>query len=110
MYDTSKLRELTDGDNEFIVRLLQTFIEQIEKELPLLEYAIKQKHWKNSHKITHKLKPSIEILNVTYAIEPIRNIVENTRHQININKIESDFDILQAALKKTIITMKNDMN
>ncbi|MEM6764926.1 MAG: ATP-binding protein [Bacteroidota bacterium] len=54
--DFSYLKELGQGDSEFIVGMLQLFIEQTPIELQQLEKNIKEEDWAMVKKQAHKLK------------------------------------------------------
>lgn len=109
IYDTSKLEEICRGDQLFVKEMIKTFIKQIEGEFPALENEVNNKNWDAVHRITHKLKPSIEILSIKDISEPLQNIIENTRNKENLEHINEDFKFIKSTIEKVLEQMKLEL-
>jgi HPt (histidine-containing phosphotransfer) domain-containing protein len=109
-YKINKLSEICMGDEAFITQMIQTFVEQIKKDLPLLQSAIVEENWEVVHKITHKIKPSIDMLDLESAKPLIKEMVEKTRNSSTINpeELTKTFYTLKEYLQETVEEMKTD--
>jgi HPt (histidine-containing phosphotransfer) domain-containing protein len=109
-YNITKLSEICMGDEVFISQMIQTFVTQINKDLPIIQSAIDIKNWDTVHKITHKIKPSIDMLDIASAKPLIKEIVEKTRNlsTINTEELTKTFYILKESLQETIREMTID--
>lgn len=109
-YKINKLSEICTGDVDFILQMIQTFVEQINKDLPLIQSAIETNNWEAVHKITHKIKPSIDMLDIESAKPLIKEIVEKTRNLSTIHpeELTNTFYILKESLQETVEEMTTD--
>lgn len=109
-YNINKLSEICMGDEAFISQMIQTFVEQINKDLPFIESAIETNNWETVHKITHKIKPSIDMLDIESAKLLIKEIVEKTRNLSTIQPedLTKTFYTLKESLQETVEEMTTD--
>jgi PAS domain S-box-containing protein len=63
-YDLSKLRVLARGREEFVVKIIHSFLRNIPTSLAQLRAAAAAGHWTEVAKITHHIKPSLESVGV----------------------------------------------
>lgn len=73
--DLTFLNEISDGDQEFITDVLQTFLEEMPKDMSQLRTAIEAQNIKDIGKLAHKTKSTLQTLGLhelremAYAIE-----------------------------------------
>jgi PAS domain S-box-containing protein len=63
-YDLSKLRTLARGREEFVIKIINSFLRNIPESLAQLHAAAAAGHWPEVAKITHHIKPSLESVGV----------------------------------------------
>ncbi|QKG55731.1 response regulator [Hymenobacter sp. BRD128] len=63
-YDLSKLRTLARGREEFVVKIIHSFLRNIPDSLAQLRTAAAAGRWDDAAKITHHIKPSLESVGV----------------------------------------------
>jgi PAS domain S-box-containing protein len=63
-YDLSKLRTLARGREEFVVKIIHSFLRNIPDSLAQLQAAATASRWDDAAKITHHIKPSLESLGI----------------------------------------------
>ncbi|MEM9888091.1 MAG: response regulator [Bacteroidota bacterium] len=74
LYDLSKLKEMSRGNKKFIQKMLRLFIELTPKSIENLSNALKANDLVSIKKIAHKLKPSIDHLNISSIKTAIRSL------------------------------------
>jgi len=61
-FDQASLREIYEGDMEYMVFMFETFVESIEPELQALEQAFQAQDLVAIKRITHKIKPNFSMV------------------------------------------------
>jgi CheY-like chemotaxis protein/HPt (histidine-containing phosphotransfer) domain-containing protein/anti-sigma regulatory factor (Ser/Thr protein kinase) len=65
LYDLSKLKQITRGDEKFIVKMLQVFISETNNSITHLEQAFEQKDIKQVQFLAHRMKSSLNNLSIS---------------------------------------------
>jgi CheY-like chemotaxis protein/HPt (histidine-containing phosphotransfer) domain-containing protein len=67
LYDLCKLKQITRSDEKFMVKMLQVFISETTNSLTNLEQAFEQKDIKQVQFLAHRMKSSLNNLNISSA-------------------------------------------
>jgi PAS domain S-box-containing protein len=73
-YDLSKLRTLARGREEFVVKIIHSFLRNIPASLAQLHAAAATGQWQEAAKITHHIKPSLESVGVPDVASAIQQL------------------------------------
>ena len=73
-YDLSKLREISNGDELFVKRMIGLFITSISSSLQSMEKAFDEQDYATLSAIAHRIKPSINDLGITQISSEIREV------------------------------------
>jgi len=60
-YKLQRLRELADNDQDFIMALAQTFLEEVPADAKVLEEAVNSKNYLQTYQTAHKMKPTVDM-------------------------------------------------
>ncbi|WP_147675995.1 Hpt domain-containing protein [Algibacter pacificus] len=60
-YKLSKIKELSENDQDFILGLVAVFLEEVPADILLLKEAILEQDFQRTYQIAHKLKPTIDL-------------------------------------------------
>ena len=60
-YKLHRLRELADNDEDFILALAQTFLEEVPADAEILKQAVADKNYLGTYQTAHKMKPTIDM-------------------------------------------------
>jgi PAS domain S-box-containing protein len=74
LYDLKNLMEIGQKDEAFILKMLGIFADQTKKLVEEMALAYSEENLKKMGEIAHKLKPSLDTLNVTSLKSEIREI------------------------------------
>ena len=74
LYSIDDLLKAGQGDSEFVVFMLQTFIESCEEALQQLQQGLHQADLTLLKGAAHTLKPSLQHLNAWQALPPIEKL------------------------------------
>jgi HPt (histidine-containing phosphotransfer) domain-containing protein len=82
--DLTFLNEISDGDQEFITDVLQTFLEEMPKDMRQLREAIAAKNVQDIGKVAHKTKSTLQTLGLHDLREMAFTIEQNAKDRIPI--------------------------
>ncbi|MDJ0364592.1 ATP-binding protein [Hymenobacter sp. H14-R3] len=73
-YDLTRLRALARGREEFVLKIIDSFLRNIPESLNQLRAAAAAGNWDEAAKITHHIKPSLESVGVHYVADAVRQL------------------------------------
>jgi len=73
-YDLTKLRTLARGREEFVVKIIRSFLRNMPDSLAQLREAAAHGHWAEAAKITHHIKPSLESVGMHQVAEAVQQL------------------------------------
>ena len=106
-YSLKQLEELSGGNKDFISEIVNVFISDIPLQLNELEKALREKNFADLSKIAHKLKPSIDLFDVSALKEAIRTIENNAKNNINSIGLPKLVEKVVVELNRTLDEIKN---
>ncbi|WP_228852200.1 Hpt domain-containing protein [Aegicerativicinus sediminis] len=60
-YKLSRVRELADNDEDFVMSLAQAFLEEVPEDAARLEKAVADKDYFTAYQAAHKMKPTVDL-------------------------------------------------
>lgn len=109
LYNLKKVNELTDGDPDFNIELVATFIEEIAEDLELLLAAEKANNATEIHRYAHKMKPGF----ILFGIDVVKEVkmLENWRDGvIDFEQAKPAIAYINKVAKVAMEQLKNDFN
>jgi HPt (histidine-containing phosphotransfer) domain-containing protein len=94
--DLSYLSDVASGSTEFMIDMINIFLEQTPDYIFQLGVAIKEKDWPLVANVAHKIKPTLAFMGVADARDDMEDIEESARSLKNLEAIEDKFNALQA--------------
>ncbi len=89
LYDFKQLEEIASGNNDFIKSLAQIYLNTIPDCSTQLVNAAGNGDWLNASKLAHKLKSTIDSLNMTSIQSDVRIIEMDAKSKKNTAAIYS---------------------
>lgn len=87
LYDLSLVSDLAEGNIDFIKSLVQIFIDTVPATSKEMQEEIKKENWEESGKLAHKLKSTIDTMQIVCLKEDIRFIELNGKNKTNTSQI-----------------------
>jgi len=73
-YDLTKLRALARGREEFVLKIIQSFLRNMPSSLARLQGAAAAGNWEEVARVTHHIKPSLESVGVAYLPAAVQQL------------------------------------
>jgi hypothetical protein len=110
-YKLHRIRELADNDEEFILALAKTFLEEVPTDALLLKEAVENENRPQTYQVSHKMKPVLDIfeLGVLDKIEAIQNWTKLENTDVEPSVSIQLADVLEA-VEKASAEIKADFN
>lgn len=107
LYDLKNVHDVARGNNDFILALVKIFIDTIPADSKAMLKAAEEKKWDMVSKLAHKLKSTIDTMNITSIKEVIRIIEMDGKQGVNtaalpalVTKVDAVIDSVLQHLKK----------
>lgn len=97
-YNLDKLNELSGGDKEFNVSIIEVFLAETPADMQNLAAAVEAKDHDKIYQYAHKIKPNADLLGVNAALEAVLAIEVHARGDQDMAAI----DTLTAAVKQEL--------
>lgn len=108
-YSKESLSEIAGGDEEFMVVVAQTFIEEIPPDLEALEEAIENVNRDLAYQFAHKMKPNIEMFGID-VLKDITTIEAWTKSSKKVDAISENIEKAGSVIRKVCDELKEDFN
>lgn len=87
LYDLRHLKETVGGNTEFLVSLADIYLTTIPVNSKQLVQATKAEDWMMVSKLAHKIKPTIDSMNISIISSDIRTLERDAKNQVNTHTL-----------------------
>ncbi|WP_299251388.1 Hpt domain-containing protein [uncultured Lacinutrix sp.] len=101
-YKLHRLRELADNDEEFILALAETFLEEVPADAKVLKEAVENANFLQTYQTAHKMKPTVDVFELGVLDKLI--VVQDW------GKFEKANEDVSAQLKEVLEAVENAAN
>lgn len=109
-FDLSGLHEISQGDQGFIKKMLELFIEQASLTIIEMRSAYTNNNFTQVKKIAHRIKPSIDSLGIVQLKEEIRDIEKHAEEYGHSTQMNGLLEKTETILNQAIVEMKEYLN
>lgn len=106
LVDLSYLHELAGGSREFMVEMIEMFLEQTPGYFQQIREAIKEQNWKRVAEVAHKIKPTLAFMGIESARANIASIENKARSGQQLEEIAPAFDQLDQVSDELFASLK----
>lgn len=106
-YKLFRVRELADGDEDFVMALAATFLEEVPEDAERLKKAVAEKDYHTAYQAAHKMKPTIDLfeLGVLQDLIEVQDWGKFTKTDMDITE---KLDIVITAVDNATAEIKAD--
>ena len=105
--DLEYLKEISDGDDEFLRDLLESFVNQTPEMVTGLIRFIKEEDWESAAKRAHKLKPTFEYVGLIAIRDNMEFIEKTIKNDGDISKIQGMTLAMKPEIESAIDEVKS---
>jgi HPt (histidine-containing phosphotransfer) domain-containing protein len=79
LYDLSLVKSVSEGDTEFLRKMVLLFIKTVPQNVDELRKALQMENWDQVRKMAHKLKSTVDSMGVKSIRDDIRLVESNAK-------------------------------
>ena len=102
----SYLSDIASGSSEFMIEMIDMFLEQTPGYVQEMSEAISGKNWSLVADIAHKIKPTFAFMGLESAKDSMAEIEGKARNQNNVEEIDEAFKGIQAISKLLFVKLE----
>ncbi|NOY50661.1 MAG: Hpt domain-containing protein [Chlorobi bacterium] len=108
IYSTDKILVYVGNDENQVAEMMELFLRTIPAELEKLENEIICGNWKKASEISHRIKPSMEILQIENASGEFMELHTKLHQEIDLETIKPLYENIKLNSFKAIAQIKED--
>ncbi|MBJ6367853.1 Hpt domain-containing protein [Snuella sedimenti] len=108
-YKLDRVRELADNDEDFILTLAETFLEEVAEDAERLKKAVGEGDCHNAYQAAHKMKPTIDLFQLG-VLDDLIEVQDWGKFEKRDLDITPKLEIVMNAVNNAIAEIKSDFN
>ncbi|MFL0352345.1 Hpt domain-containing protein [Xanthomarina sp. GH4-25] len=108
-YKLFRVRELADGDEDFVKALAEAFLGEVPEDAQRLEKAVSEKDYYNAYQAAHKMKPTIDLFELG-VLQDLIEVQDWGKFEKTGLDISEKLELVLTAVEKASNEMKADFN
>ena len=109
LYNLSTIEEISHGNDAFVKKMLQLFIDTMPPALNELRNHYSTGNWTGLGAIAHKIKPSIDTMGIELLREDIRTVERCGKEASNLELVPDLLEKIDAVIHSIIEDLKNQI-
>jgi HPt (histidine-containing phosphotransfer) domain-containing protein len=102
------LKELGGGDNDFIIEMLQTYMDETGKDMLALQVSLEEKNLKRIGFLAHRCKAAFRILGLEKMFQEANDLEQNVKAENAVaSTFEKPVNILIDGIKNSLVQAEN---
>jgi len=110
IYSLDKIKEMAEGDEDFILSVIAIFLEEVPADLTDLEEAVASKDFQQIYKLAHKIKPNVDLLGMEQTRILALDIETLGKSESNFDDIATKFPLLKKDIEQVFAELRNDFS
>lgn len=87
LYDLSTIRSISGGDEGFVKKMIDLFIETVPQNVEELNKALAEQDWDQVSKMAHKLKSTLDSMGIASVKQDVRTVEQNAKNRESLKDI-----------------------
>lgn len=108
-YKLYRVREMADGDEDFIMALAAAFLEEVPEDAERLKKAVAEKDFYNAYQAAHKMKPTIDLFELG-VLDKLIIVQDWGKFEQADKDITAELEVVLNAVTNASEEIKQDFN
>jgi hypothetical protein len=108
-YKLFRLRELADGDEDFVKALAEAFLGEVPEDAETLKNAVANKDYYTAYQAAHKMKPTVDMFELG-VLPDLIEVQDWGKFEKTGMDISEKLEIVLTAIKNASEELKADFN
>jgi CheY-like chemotaxis protein/nitrogen-specific signal transduction histidine kinase/HPt (histidine-containing phosphotransfer) domain-containing protein len=107
--DLAYLKELSGGNEEFLVEMITLFNSQVPEQIAQLFGFVETQDWNAMRALAHKMSPSLAFMGLSHEFTQIKVIEKNAESRNNLEQIPDMLRALKVICEKAIVELTAEL-
>jgi hypothetical protein len=107
LYNLDQLHDLSEGNQLFINKMTDLFIELMPQIISELEIGLKEQNYQRIYSAAHKAKTSIDMLGIDSLKDTIRDLEKNALKDQNVDQIKPLIEKVSKIIEQVLIQLRS---
>lgn len=108
LYDLTMVETISGGDQAFIKKMVQLFIDTMPQNVNDLQQALQQENWEMVGKHAHKMKSTIDSMGIDLLKDDIRTVEASGKHKTGLEAIPALITKVADTIQQCVSQIKSD--
>lgn len=110
LYDLNQLNDIFGGSTEFLISLACIFINTIPQNSEQMVQAAGEEDWITVSKLAHKIKPTIDSMNMHSITSDIRRLEKDAKNEVNTDTLRKIAERVDKVINTAARQLKYEYN
>lgn len=106
LYDLTIIRSISGGDEGFVKKMVDLFIETVPQDVDKLNAALEEQNWDAVSKTAHKLKSTLDSMGINTIKQDVRTVEANAKNKVDLEGIPALVNNITSTVNACIAQMK----
>jgi HPt (histidine-containing phosphotransfer) domain-containing protein len=97
------------GNRDFVVKMIELFLVETPDALIDMRRHLVDQNWDKLRQVSHKLKPSVNLMGIKQASSDVTNIERFALDRINLDKIGSLINRAEICLTRALLELAEEI-
>lgn len=108
-YKLYRVRELADGDEDFVQAIVAAFVDEVPEDAARLKKAVSEADYYTTYQAAHKMKPTIDLFELG-VLDQLIMVQDWGKFEKVDEDISSELTSVLEAIERTSVEMKKDFD
>lgn len=108
-YKLFRVRELADGDEDFIMALASAFLEEVPEDAERLKKAVAEGDYYTTYQAAHKMKPTVDLFELG-VLSDLIEVQDWGKFEKKDEDISNQLQLVLTAVENATEEIKTDFN
>jgi len=109
-YGLNKIKEMAEGDSDFINSVIGVFLEEVPEDLNSLEEAVDSGDFEQIYQLSHKLKPNVDLLEMESTRVLALEMENMGKNEEDLEGIRARFGRLKQDIDQVVSELRKDFD
>lgn len=106
-YKLDRVREMADGDEDFVAALAAAFLEEVPEDAERLRTAVPAKDYKEVYQAAHKMKPTVDLFELG-VLDILIEVQDWGKFEQTDKSVDEQLIVVLTAVDNAVNEIKSD--
>jgi len=108
-YKLHRIKEMADGDEDFIMAIAAAFLEEVPEDAERLKKAVAEKDFYNAYQAAHKMKPTVDLFELG-VLDNLIVVQDWGKFEQSNKDVSAELEVVLNAVANASEEIKKDFN